>query len=539
MMSVCLGACATASAPAPATRVASQPLQLPEGVHLDVTHLLNRAAFGPSPADVERVQRLGVAGWLEEQLAPGVDAQVEHRLSGFKTLKLSVAQAYEAYPPPKQRLKELGIDPATVKDDAAMKEKLKELRKEDKDTLPRELIIEATQAKLIRVIQSQRQLEEVLVDFWFNHFNVSAEKGRTRWMVTAFEREAIRPHVLGKFRELLGATAKHPAMLMYLDNWQSVRDGFEPRAKLKEAAAAKLPHGLNENYARELLELHTLGVDAGYTQADVREAARALTGWSLERAKSGEFGQFTFRAQAHYTGAKRIFGLELPAGGTQSDGEALLDFVARHPATAHHLALQLCQRFVGDEPPAALVDRVAAEFLRTDGDLRATVRIIFESREFWSPEAMASKTKTPLEFVASAVRAVGHLDEVQQPLAQVLERMGMPQYRCGPPTGYSDLARPWVSAGALVTRINFGLQLAAGRVRGVDVALPAPSMAADATIDAVSMRVLGRLPSAQTRGIIEHALHARAEELGDEQSPTANPQLIAGLLLGSPEFQKQ
>jgi len=329
-------------------------------------------------------------------------------------------------------------------------------------------------------------------------------------------------------------------MLMYLDNWQSVREGFQPgRGKLKQEVADALPKGLNENYARELLELHTLGVEAGYTQADVREAARALTGWSLERPKSGDYGQFVFRAQAHDRGAKRVFGLELPAGGGQDDGEALLDFLARHPATAKHLARQLCQRFVADEPPPALVEQVAAVFLRTDGDLRATVQAIFESKEFWAPEARASKTKTPLEFVASAVRAVGRLDEVQQPLAQVLERMGMPQYRCGPPTGYADVARPWVSAGALVTRINFGLQLAAGRVRGVDVALPPAQAESGATIDAVALRVLGTLPSPATRSTIEQALRSRAEARGDDQGGSADPQLIAGLLLGSPEFQKQ
>lgn len=539
VMSVCLGACATA-APVP---VAVQPtLVLPAEAASTaaVTHLLNRAAFGPSPADVEAVTRLGAARWLEAQLTPAVDPVIEHRLSGFKTLKLSVAEAYQAYPPPAKRLKALGLDPAQVKEDESLRAQAKAMLKGEADTLPRELLIEATQAKLLRAISSQRQLEEVLVDFWFNHFNVSAEKGKTRWMVTAFEREAIRPYVFGRFRDLLGATAKHPAMLMYLDNWQSVKDGFEPRGHLKPEAAAKMPHGLNENYARELLELHTLGVKAGYTQADVREAARALTGWSLERPKSGDYGQFTFRMQAHDTGPKRIFGLELAPGGGQRDGEQLLDFLARHPATAHHLALKLCQRFVADEPSPELVDRVAAEFLRTDGDLRATVRSIFGSPEFWNEKARAAKTKTPLEFVASAVRAVGRLDEVQQPLAQALERLGMPLYRCGPPTGYADVAAPWVSAGALVTRINFGLALASGRVRGVEVNLPGALDTPSATIDAVAQRVLGGAPSASTRATIEAVLEARAERLGDEQSMLlADPQLIAGLLLGSPEFQKQ
>ncbi len=502
-----------------------------------IAHLLNRAAFGPSPEDMARVRQLGVDGWLHEQLQPGVDPAIEHRLSGFKTLTLSVAQAYEQYEPRKKVLKEAGIDPATVKDDEAARARVKALFKDEMDTLPRQLLIEATQARLLRAILSKRQLEEVLVDFWFNHFNVSAEKGRIRWMTTAYERDAIRPFVFGKFRDLLGATAKHPAMLWYLDTWQSVKDGFEPRARPNMKKPDKLPKGLNENYARELLELHTLGVEAGYTQDDVHEAARALTGWSLEaRPKHGDFGEFTFRAPAHDEGSKRIFGLELSAGGGLDDGEKLLDFLARHPATAKHLARQLCQRFVSDEPPAALVERVAAVFLKTDGDLRATTEAILTSPEFWSAAAIDSKTRTPLEFVASAVRAVGHLDEVMPALVQPLERLGMPLYRCAPPTGYTDTAGPWVSAGALVTRINFGLALASGRVRGVEVSLPKTP-----TIDAVSQQVLGHAPSPATRAVIERALAARAERVGDEQlaAAPADAALIAGLLIGSPDFQRQ
>ena len=470
---------------------------------------------------------MGPSAWLAAQLTPGEDPALEARLAAFKTLKLSVGEALEQYPPLKKRLDELGLSKEDLADEDGQ-EKLRELRKEMKDELPRQLIVELTQARLLRAIESRRQLEEVLVDFWFNHFNVSAEKNRTRWMVTSYERDAIRPQVLGKFRDLLGATAKHPAMLWYLDNWQSVRDGFEPRRRRN---GQNMPTGLNENYARELLELHTLGVDAGYTQADVHEAARALTGWSVEIKRGGSFA---FHPQAHDPGPKQIFGLSLEAGGGQSDGERLLDALARHPATAHHLAKKLCVRFVSDAPSPELVERIAQVFLSTDGDLRVTVQAIFESPEFWTSQG--AKTKTPLEFVASAVRAVGTLDDVQLPLARALEALGAPLYRCAPPTGYAEHAAAWVSAGALVSRINFGLALASGRVKGVHVRLPARSADAERTIDSVAAQVLGRPPSPQTRATLLKALGAKEED-GEARVPS--PAVVAGLLLGSPEFQHQ
>lgn len=375
------------------------------------------------------------------------------------------------------------------------------------------------------------------MDFWFNHFNVSAEKNRVRWMVNAWEREAIRPHVFGRFRDLLGATAKHPAMLWYLDNWMSVRDGFELpagfRKSLGDDAGPPRAMGLNENYARELLELHTVGVNAGYTQADVREAARALTGWGLEiRQRQRDFGRFEFHRLAHDDGPKRIFGLELPAGLGQDDGERLLDFLARHPATARHLATKLCQRLVSEQPPPALVERVAATFLRTDGDLTETYRAIIESPEFWSTETAGALTKTPLEFVVSAVRAVGTLDEVQRPLAAVLDQLGQPLYRCPPPTGYPEHGAHWISAGALVSRINFGLRLATGRIPGVVVALP-PN---DTPVDALARQVLGRPASASTIATVERALR-QDDEVDERRAPHVAK--VVGLLLGSPEFQKQ
>jgi len=505
------------------------------------THLLNRLAFGPSQRDRELLRELGPQRWLAEQLTPGVDPAMEHRLSDFKTLKLSVAEAFAAYPPVPQQLEQAGVDPRSA-DGAEAKERLRRMLKEHPEALPAQLLVESTQARLLRAALSRRQLEEVLVEFWFNHFNVSAEKNRTRWMVTAYERDAIRPHVFGRFRELLGATAKHPAMLWYLDNWMSTREGFvrpRPHGAPADGEEAAVPRvlGLNENYARELMELHTVGVNAGYAQDDVREAARALTGWSIVvNPRQARFGQFVFHPQAHDQGEKHVFGLTIPAGGGQGDAEALLDHLARHPATARFLARKLCQKFVADEPPPALVERVAAEFLRTDGDLTATYLAIFQSPEFWSDEAFAAKTKTPLEFVVSAVRSVGTLDEVQLPLARALESLGQPLYRCGPPTGWAEVAAPWVSAGALVTRIGFGLRLAEGQVTGVEVELPPVQASPEATLDAVALAVLGRPASPATRATVLRALTARED---DGEQRQVEPRVVAGLLLGSPEFQKQ
>ncbi len=533
LLMVMLTGCA--SAPASAPSMAAPEIRLPATTLTDqqkATHALQRLAFGPSEADRQRITHLGLEGWLSEQLQPGTDREMDARLSGFKTLQLSVADSFREYPRPEKKLKALGVDVKTEEGKA----QARMMAKENPEELPRQLIIELTQAKLLRAANSKRQFEEVLVDFWFNHFNVSAEKGRTRWMVNAYEREAIRPYVFGRFRELLGATAKHPAMLWYLDNWRSVRDGFTLPANVKnqnEDDDEPRVLGLNENYARELLELHTVGVNAGYTQADVREAARALTGWGLQlRQQKKGFGTFEFHSLAHDDGAKKVFGLELAAGQGPRDGEQLLDFLARHPATAQRLAFKLCQRLVSDSPPPALVDRVAAEFLRSDGDLQATYRAIVESPGFWSPQVVASKTRTPFEFVIGSIRAVGTLDEAQRPLATALEQLGQPLYRCAPPTGYREDAAPWISAGGLVSRINFGLKLASGRVPGVVVQLPART----STVEQIALSILGRPASEQTLTTVKRALMTD-DELDEKRGTDVSK--VVGLLLGSPEFQAQ
>jgi uncharacterized protein (DUF1800 family) len=311
------------------------------------------------------------------------------------------------------------------------------------------------EGKLLRAIYSNRQLDEVLVDFWFNHFNVFLDKGADHYLITEYERDAIRPHVLGKFRDLLEATASSPAMLFYLDNWQSVGPGNGAR------------RGLNENYGRELLELHTLGVDGGYTQKDVTEVARCFTGWTINQPQRG--GQFVFNPRLHDKGEKVVLGVKIPAGGGIEDGEKVLDILAHHPSTAHFISKKLAMRFVADDPPATLVDRMARTFLKTDGDLREVMRTMLGSKEFWSVGAYRSKMKSPLEMVASAVRAVDGDVDYAISLANQVGQLGEPLYRKPEPTGYSNSSQQWVNSAGLLARMNFALQLANNRMPGVKV----------------------------------------------------------------------
>jgi uncharacterized protein (DUF1800 family) len=319
------------------------------------------------------------------------------------------------------------------------------------------------EAKVLRAVYSNRQLEEQLDDFWYNHFNVFADKGADRYLVTEYERDAIRPHVLGKFRALLEATAKSPAMLFYLDNWQSVGpDAPQPRGQGNKAR-----RGLNENYGRELMELHTLGVDGGYTQKDVTEVARCFTGWTINQPQRG--GKFTFNARLHDKDEKVVLGVTIPAGGGEGDGEKVLDILAHQPATARFISKKLAMRFVADDPPAALVDRMADTFLKSDGDIRQVMAVMIGAREFWSVGAYRSKVKSPLEMVASSVRAVSGDVDVAFPLVNQVAQLGEPLYRKLEPTGYSNSSTQWANSAGLMARMNFALQLASNKVPGVKV----------------------------------------------------------------------
>ena len=384
-------------------------------------HILDRLAFGARPGDVEQVMRIGVDRWIDQQLHPEriSDRAVESRVASYQR-EVKLPSREEA-----KRDKKMARQAA------------------------RAAIGDLSAQRILRAAESERQLHEVMVDFWMNHFNVFAGKSLDRFLITSYERDTIRPHIWGRFEDLLMATAKSPAMLFYLDNARS-RSG-----------------AINENYARELMELHTLGVDGGYTQKDVTELARVLTGWSISRPEESKV-QFVFRRVAHDRGAKSVLGVKLAGGGIE-EGERMIRFLAMHPSTAHHIATKLCQRLVADDPPPALVDRVALAFLDTRGDLRATVRAVVESPEFFDPRYYRAKVKSPFEYTISAVRTAGATIDDPLPLARQLKTIGQPLYFAQPPTGYSDKAEAWSNNGALVARLDFATALAANKMPGVRV----------------------------------------------------------------------
>jgi uncharacterized protein (DUF1800 family) len=432
---------------------------------------------------------------------------------------------------------------------------------------------ELAEGKLLRAIYSQRQFEEVMTDFWFNHFNVFMDKGLDRVMVTSYERDVIRPHALGKFEDLLVATAKSPAMLFYLDNWLSVGPnsaralGIPPRAGLygyrypprnfPPRNKAKGNNGLNENYGRELLELHTLSVNGGYSQRDVTEVAKVFTGWTIETPAQG--GGFKFDPRMHEPGPKFVLGHRIKPKG-EDEGLEVLHRLATSPQTAHFISLKLAERFVSDDPPSDLVDRMAKTFLKKKGDIREVLNTMFHSPEFWNDGSYRAKVKTPLEFVASAVRATGAEVEDARSLTQQLNRMGMPLYGAQPPTGYSMKAETWVSSSALLNRMNFALALTGGKIRGVTVNptqlagsnSPSPTDVG-LTLSTLESTLIASGVSKQTHDSIAAQMDAVAARGGTQQKPAmgaapgkpdngARPpdaSVIAGLLLGSPEFQRR
>jgi uncharacterized protein (DUF1800 family) len=421
---------------------------------------------------------------------------------------------------------------------------------------PQAVLGELAEAKLLRAIYSNRQLDEVMTDFWFNHFNVFIGKGPDRYMVNAYERDVIRPHALGKFKDILEATAKSPAMLFYLDNWQSVGpnselalygpgrfSGRRGRFARPRPQAKNRPSGLNENYAREIMELHTLGVDGGYTQKDVTELAKVLTGWTIERPQLG--GEFKFNERAHEPGPKYILGRKIGEHG-EKEGEEMLDVLAHHPSTAKFISRKLAMRFVSDNPPQALIDRMAETFLKKDGDIREVLRTMFHSPEFWAADAYRAKMKTPFEFVASAARASGADIQNALPLVATLNRMGMPLYAMQPPTGYSMKAEAWVNSSALLNRMNFALQLASGRLPGTSLdpqaLIPGPAPAdSQAALAALEQSILAGDVSLQTHSVMQKQLGDPqiSQRRLDDANNKPNYGAIAGLIMGSPEFQRR
>ncbi len=424
---------------------------------------------------------------------------------------------------------------------------------------PEQVVVgELMQAKLLRAVYSERQLDEVMTDFWMNHFNVFINKGADRYLLTNYERDTIRPHVMGKFEELLVATAKSPAMLFYLDNWMSVgpdsdvalgiqrprprrRRGYGPRMARRPAGNKKLANGLNENYGRELMELHTLSVNGGYSQRDVTEVARVFTGWTLEGPRKG--GGFRFEPRMHEPGDKIVLGHRIKPNG-EKEGVEVLHILARSPKTAHFISEKLAMRFVSDDPPATLVERMTQTFLKKDGDIREVLRTMFYSPEFWAPEAYRAKVKTPLEFVVSAVRASGAQVDDARLLIGTLNNMGMLPYGMMPPTGYSMKADTWVNSSALLTRMNFALGLASGKMRGVtvDAAQLAPGCAdGQQALAALEASMLSGDVSPQTHETMSKQLEDPkiSQRRLDDPSRPPNVAPIAGLILASPEFQRR
>jgi uncharacterized protein (DUF1800 family) len=528
------GSVATSVAPAGTpTRLVEVPPTEPREQTADqqVRHALDRLGFGPRPGDVARVREMGVDRWIALQLAPdhvsdsASDALVA---SAFETYHADTRDLVALAQAGQQAIRQRARQAAQQGDTANRRELRADAMRDDPQLREqlrrgRRVVGDVQAVKLARAVASERQLEEVMTDFWENHFSVFAGKGQTRIFIPSYDRDVIRPRVLGKFRDLLGAVAKSPAMLFYLDQFQSTVDSAHTplrNARLPRMRPRGRARGLNENYARELLELHTLGVDGGYSQRDVIEVARALTGWTMNPRQGAGF---IFRPEIHDADAKVVLGHRLAAGRGIEDGEEVLDIVARHPATARFVARKLAIRFVSDDPPPALVERAAATFRRTDGDIRETVRTIVTSPEFFSRAAYRAKVKSPFELVASALRAVGARPDTTPRSAQLVGFLGAPIFGHQAPNGWPETGDSWMNAGAILNRINFGLALAGGRVPGASLAQwPEAARLRNASreqqADAVVSAFLGGQASPDTREILitgENPLATRLAARGD------------------------
>ena len=595
VVAMALAACAPATTVDP-MRITTPAEPREQTADQQVAHALSRLTFGARPGDVQRVREMGVDRWIATQLVPERidDRVVNEYLEQFPTIRMTAGELTTKYPRPQQLQQAARRDSGrmTAADSVALRRAAMDAQR---------VGTELQTSRVVRAMLSERQLEEVMVDFWENHFSVFSGKGQVRYYLPDYDR-AIRPHALGNFRDLLRAVATSPAMLFYLDNVQS---GVEPgRPTLVPQIAAggrggrrplRLPPGgavpgqpqgvpqqqgrrpgLNENYARELLELHTLGVDGGYTQQDVINVARALTGWSIDNPRLG--GQFVFRPAIHDAGEKTVLGVPLPAGRGIEDGEQVLMILSRHPSTARFIATKLARRFVSDTPPATLVDRAAATFTRTDGDIREVVRTIVTSPEFFSQAAYRSKVKTPFELVASTLRALNAAPDPTPRTARVIAQLGQPIFGKETPNGYPDVADAWLNTGAILNRINFGTMAVSGQVPGVALdRWPAARAVKDSTrekqVDAVIASLLGGAVSTDTRQILitgrnpflDANPNAAADTvmMADDDPPAmmtggarrparerfangrrATRELdafaqIVGLALGSPEFQRR
>jgi uncharacterized protein (DUF1800 family) len=590
-----------------------------------VAHVLSRLTFGARPGDFERVKAMGVEAFIAQQLDPdSLEAgPVISRLKRLPTLGMATPVIIEQYTPPKPAVVP-SPNPANAPDNSTIPaqkpvaqnspnplaqtpqisansnpglmagEAQMEAKKEDAVRMPslpdnmkapeamskpsevqqpnaaapkptpppknpQMVVTELQRAKLLRAVYSERQLYELMVDFWENHFNIFANKDDDRYLLTSYDRDTIRPFAMGRFRDLLAATAHSPAMLFYLDNWRSSVRRPYPATKDKPAG---VDGGLNENYARELMELHTLGVDGGYTQQDVQEVARCFSGWTIQ--KPNEQGLFLYRPGLHDDGEKVVLGHKILPGGGIADGERVLDILATHPATARFIATKLARRFISDEPPPSVIDRAATVFLKTDGSIRETLHAILTSPEFFSPAAYRAKMRSPFEYVAAAMRALNAETDADRPVLDAIGRMGQPVFGRITPDGYADRADQWLSSGAMVARFNFAGALAANRIRGTKIDLAQLLSGVDeAKKDTVVARfillTISDDVSVGTRSVLEKNL--RSAFPMSKTAPTSNPapnvsvgfdakttsqkvpapyiaELVA-LLIGSPEFQQR
>ena len=582
-----------------------------------IFHALNRLAYGQRPGDLERIKQMGLAKWVDQQLNPGSinDSAVEARLNVYPTLGMSTAQLIAEYPNPKQAAKQAGLSKEEFKtqqiaqkqanaDSGMLNDSQPERMNSSADTSspmkqnpttpgagrkdslsvdpnavpraisddskrPQRVVEELAMAKVTRAIYSERQLQQVMDDFWFNHFNVYANKGEVKWFLTSYERDVIQPHALGKFKDLVAATAKSPAMMFYLDNFLSA----DPKAAQRQAqqratrqmhrnpygwggsrpsspnppSAQQQPkkqaRGLNENYGRELMELHTLGVDGGYTQKDVTEVARCFTGWTIEKPR--EYPVFKFEIKLHDPDPKYVLGKKIHAGGIK-DGEQVIELLSKQPSTARFISTKLARRFVSDNPPPALVERMSKTFLKSNGDIREVMRTMIYSPEFWSREAYRAKIKTPFELVVTSARALGTDVDTPMPLVQWVGRIGEPLYQCQPPTGYSDKAEAWVNTGALLNRLNFSLALAGNKVRGSRNDVVA-FLGSDSTTNpkAALDRAVQLLLDGQIAPSTIETLQKQLENPQVVQAKLDDPVkqvdlgVVTGLVLGAPEFQRR
>jgi uncharacterized protein (DUF1800 family) len=484
-----------------------------EGVsNRPIIHLLNRLAFGPSLEDFRLVKSIGVERYITEQLDPEAipePFELQWRIAALDALRYNAAQLREFY----------GPLPAT-RGFNLLPPELEKVRRERARTI----VEQAAEARILRAVLSRRQLNEVMVDFWFNHFNIYAGKDLDRLWIGDYEQRAIRPFVLGRFRDLLFAVTKHPAMLVYLDNTLSTAPG-SPAARGNRS-------GLNENFAREVMELHTLGADSGYTQQDVITLARILTGWGINRPDAPEFpGHAAVFEGARHDFSPKVFLRHAMRSRGKAEGEEALDILAKSPATARHIAFELAQYFVTDDPPEPLVEQLAARFLATEGNIREVLRSLFSSREFWG--SYGQKYKTPYQFVISAVRAAGAPVGNTRPLLAAMSQLGMPLYGCLTPDGYKNTEDAWLSPDATARRINFAEALAQGDLPASNP--PALGVVVGRYSDSPRPYTASQIVAARLAEIFGSTITNSTRETVAEAPPRLRPALI----LGSPEFMRR